>query len=243
MPYGDNGVGHGGDRLTRDEQEHYLLAITRTFLSATLSGSNAAREALAGNAAITGLEDVVVAPSFQDSFQLLRASALDSQIAVYPFTQSPGAYNASFFHETSGYVVAWQSTPTSLGFALAGEEGAATPRFVTFRVAQVAAAENPTNRFARLDIDLTDSAGRKRTGRSDWAGATIAPYYERPPEPDPYKECQLTSYQKTVLGSVRMPLSCFQGDAAFDAANVRTIEVRPRDAQGVLALTDFQLVP
>lgn len=242
QPDGDNGVGHGGDRLTRAEQEHYLLAITRTFLSATISDSHAAREALAGNAAISGLQDVVVAPSFQDSFELLRASPVDSQISAYPFTQSAGAYNASFFHETSGYVVSWQSAPASFGFSLASGAEAVTPRFVTFRVAQVADAGNPTNRFARLDVDLTDAAGRKRSGRSDWAGATIAPYYERPPEPDPYKDCQLTSYQKTVLASVRIPLTCFQGDVAFDVANLRGIAVRPRDSAGVLALSDFQLV-
>jgi dienelactone hydrolase len=245
QPDGDNGVGHGSDRLTRVAQEHYLVAITHTFLEATLAASRTAREVLAGNARSRAFGDVVVAASFQDSLGASQPSASmaigGGQLSAFPFSQSAGAYNSSFFHETSGYVASWQGLPVAFGFS--ANYATTRPRFVTFRVAQVADPKNPTNRFARLDVDLLDAAGRKLTGRSDWAGATIAPYYERPPEPDPYQECKLTSYEKTVLGTVRIPLACFEGDAAFDASSVRSIEVRPRDTQGVLALTDFELMP
>src|SRR5262249_41206997 len=128
---GDNG--QGDNRLSRPQEEAYLVAIVRTFLDAALGQSPSARDALAGQATILGQEAITARASFAESVEMLPlveqpARSGFTVFGKYPFTQSADAYNASFFHATSGYVGVWQEADPS--FFLPIPNASANPRFV-----------------------------------------------------------------------------------------------------------------
>ena len=115
---GDNGEGTG--RLTRGQQERYLVALVRTFLDAALGGSATARSALSGSALIEGQEGVIARASMAEkptAIPLLNAPARTgfSFFGKYPFTNTVDAYNDSFFHATTGYVGVWEGVDAALG--------------------------------------------------------------------------------------------------------------------------------
>jgi pimeloyl-ACP methyl ester carboxylesterase len=229
-PGGDNGIGNGENRLSRKRQEQYLVTITRTFLAALFDSNAVAREALSGNALITGLEDMVVASSFQTAHpkqSLSGAKASGSgKISLHTFTASPNAYNRTFFHETSGYVATWEGAPAAFNLPVTSGSDA---KQVTFRAAQIWDSRNEAGRSVDLDVELIDESGKTVQAASDWAGSRILPWYVRPEE------------GKTVLGSVKIPLACFQGDGSFDRSKIRTLRIKPRESRGALALTEFQI--
>jgi len=222
-----------------------LQAVTRVFLDAALRANPAALRALAGNSVISEQEAIVTASLQGAAPWVALPNAPEpagfAELGFFPFTQAAAAYNRSFFHETSGYVGVWQGTPGA--FSVPVDASPTAPQAIAFRVAQVSDPRNDVTRFMNVDVELTDATGKKATAKSDWALAHLPPVYRRPPAKDPYDNCKVDTLEKTVLGSVRIPLSCFAAQPGFDRTAIRLLRVTPRETPGALAFTEVQLEP
>ena len=244
---GDNGQGNGEQRLTRAAQESYFTAITRTFLAAVLDDHGGARSVLAGMRTIEGQGDVLAVAAYAESTRMVSLPARPessgfSTLASYPFTQNANAYNRTFFHATDGYVAVWSEDDPR--FTLTVDEPGEQPAYVAFRVAQVAGDENNAQLRPRvLDVQLEDTRGRVVNASSDWNGAPIPLWYERPPWLDSDENCAPVPAEKTVLGTVMVPISCFTGDAEIALDSLHELHFELGAGPGALAITDVQLIP
>jgi hypothetical protein len=247
-PDGDNGIGNGNDRLSREAQRAYLTRAVRLFLRATLDGDERARGALAGVVPVTGLDEAILWPSYSEGGPEL---ALPDAPETSGF-ESFGKYflgggrdqykDDSFFHSFlfQGYVGRFE---TQASFTLPVDSAPAAASHVVLRVAQAVEENNDVSREMHLDLELTDTRGRKVTAPSDWAGTGISPWYARPPWLVPGQNgSDAVPMVKTVLGTVMVPLSCFTGDAAFSIAELASIRVVTREQQGTLAFANFELL-
>jgi hypothetical protein len=196
--------------------------------------------------AIDGLTDVLSVASYADSNLKLELPAAPNatgftKIASYPFTQNANAYNRTFFHATSGYVGVWDDGDADL--ALSVDQSVAAPSYVAFRVAQVAGdAQNAALLTRVLTVDLMDAQGHVASAASDWNAQPIPLWYERPPWLDSDDDCAPVPAEKTVLGTVFMPVSCFTGDAGFALEQLTRLHFHMGQGPGALAITDVQLV-
>jgi hypothetical protein len=244
---GDNGEANGEARLTRTAQEAYMVSITRTFLAATLEDHGGARSVLAGMRVIDALSDVLAVASYAESVDTMSLPERPDSVgfrtlASYPFTQNANAYNRTFFHATRGYVAVWDDEDAR--FTLTVAEQGVRPAYVSFRVAQVAGDEHNADLRPRVvRVELEDTRGRLASASSDWNGEPIPLWYERPDWLDSDQDCAPVPAEKTVLGTVLMPISCFMGDAELDLASLHELHFELDQGPGALAITDVQLVP
>jgi dienelactone hydrolase len=237
--------GFGPNRLSPETQRRWLLGVSRTFFEITMRDRADLAGVLSGDSVLENAGVTDVYPSYVEGDALLvddwRGSSrsvntlgapVTSQgfdiFRTYPFQHSSGAYNGTFFHETRGLVVAWRNAREDALLSSALPEAVADVSSfgaLSFRVAQV--SKDPRNADSTplvLAVEATDADGNIARVTTDELGLTIPNAY-RPED------------AKTMLRTVRVPLSCFARGSAPPALG-RFAQVSlsvPSRRQGALA--------
>jgi peptidoglycan hydrolase-like protein with peptidoglycan-binding domain len=155
----------------------------------------------------------------------------------FPFSQSPTAFNTSFFGNTTGLVLRRSSatnkvrSPLSAPTDLTGKE-------VWLRVAEVYAGTIARGRTG-FRIGLEDSRGRIVFVDSNAAGTVPRPF-DRKADDLSNSRIDLT---KTMLETFRFPAGCFAGGRAFDIRSIQAIHLELNRNDGrALAFDQLQIV-
>lgn len=243
--------GSGPNRLTDVNQRVVERVLGVAFFRQFLQGYTTARGLFTGTARVgsavlsaeiyrsyqdpthKSVDDFEDAPSdpLLNSLGGTNVTASLTPFNEFPFSAGGGAFNASFFHDTKGLVNGWNASSDTLTLNVpAKHKDVSAFRLLSFRVAQVLDATNPTGGVQDMDVGLEDELGNTiffRVGAQD-----VIPFpYQRP------------SSVKTVLQTVRIGLSCYSCSSAvgIDRTAIARIRFRfNRTPTGILGLDSIQ---
>jgi hypothetical protein len=149
----------------------------------------------------------------------------------FAFRQGTGAFNGSFFGNSTGMVTQCQRVNGQFRSPL-GNLTDLTDRELWIRVAEVFEGQPLPAGATGLELGLEDNNGIVVWVSSDGVGGLPRPY-ERPTQ------------MKTMLKTLRFPGKCFEDDnPEFQIKQVSAILLRcPHDDKRALAFDDLQIVP
>jgi hypothetical protein len=209
----------GPNRITDVQQRAVERVMAVSFFREFLQAFSAARGLFTGTAVVSSLAPAEIYRSYQDpahrnvddfedappnplanSLGGTNVSVSLSPFGEFPFTQSGGAFNNSFFQQTNGLVLGWNASTDSFALNVpAAHKDVSGYRYLSFRVAQVFdnGVMNPTGHAQDFDVGLEDELGNKIFLR---VGA-----YDKIPFPYPH-----SWGPKSMLQTVRLALPCFR---------------------------------
>jgi peptidoglycan hydrolase-like protein with peptidoglycan-binding domain len=155
----------------------------------------------------------------------------------FPFSQTAGAFNSSFFGNTNGLVLLRSSatnrlrSPLNAATDLAGKE-------VWIRAAEVYTGSIPRGRTG-FRIGLEDSSGRIAFVDSNVAGTLPRPFDRRSDDLVHFG----IDFTKTMLETFRFPAGCFAGGSGFNIKAIKAIHLQLNRSDGrPLAFDQLQIV-
>jgi hypothetical protein len=161
----------------------------------------------------------------QPTTQLLGMSADE-----FPFAQAPGAFNSSFYGESTGMVIE-PGRPGSIFRSELREPADLYRHEVWIRAAEVTDGFSVPSGATGFELGLEDARGVRAWVDSDEVGGLPRPYPRNP------------GMIKTILKTLRFKGACFQEEREFDIQRIRAILIRrDRRDERALAFDDLQIV-
>lgn len=205
--YDDNSSGPSGAPLTRSQQEDVLRMMTRGFFDDTLYREKGGHGFLTGDAVLAGLPAEIY-PSYARSgafdvdrqengdpyVNTLGLTVAESGFMVFSEESFDSGYNNTFYHDTSGLLVAWESS--SQNYSSEVMTDVSTYEYLSFRITQ---AVDPLNRShgsipTTIGIGIEGGGGISRVNSADIG---VIPY--------PYDH---GTADKSMMRTLRVPTAC-----------------------------------
>lgn len=235
--------------MARFDHERMLTTYGCAFFRTTLLGDYPSMCYLAGYKLPAGLMVQNVYLSF-DLYKVLTVDNFEDKNTIntnslgqpntqlagmsadeYPFSQVAGAFNSSFYGETTGMVVRVGPSKQVFRWSLGQPEDLSTME-VWIRAAEVFDGNDVPARGTGFKLGLEDINGNNAWVDSDEVGGL----------PRPYARNQ--DMVKTMLNTLRFKGSCFSSSRRFDIKNIQAILINcnRNKEERAIAFDDLQIV-